>query len=91
MPSNHVKPFQVEARSELEAKKQELEASVLAHSEVRYWYTTCKSTGGRQGSGLTIISLGAAGQCSGPDCIAGEEKARVARKGARHSSASISC
>ena len=30
MPSNHVKPLQEEARSELESKKLELEASVLA-------------------------------------------------------------
>jgi len=40
MPSNHVKPLQEEARSELESKKQELEASVVAAFEVRYWYTT---------------------------------------------------
>ncbi len=44
MPSNHVKPVQAEAQSEVEAKKQELEASVVAPSNIRYWHTTCEST-----------------------------------------------
>ena len=35
MLSNYVQPLQAEASSELETKKQELEASIVAHSEVR--------------------------------------------------------
>ena len=67
MLSNHVQLLQAEASSELKAKKQELEASVVAHSEVRRWYATCESTSADRVSSVLKISLGAIGPGSRRD------------------------
>ena len=67
MLSNHVQPLQAEASSELETKKQELEASIVAHSEVGQWYPTCESTSADRVSSVPKISRGTTGPGSRRD------------------------
>eukprot|EP00439_Symbiodinium_sp_Y106_P075997 s2747_g15.t1 len=48
---------QAEASSELETKKQELEASIVAHSEVGQWYPTCESTSADRVSSAQVAAV----------------------------------